>query len=86
MIFHANDIFYQAASVAKLRQETEGHPELQDFDDPGSSVADGQSTAAVSGAGTPMTSTAGPGPKLKLTFNRDALPNGGDSGLQSDDE
>ncbi len=77
---------HQAACVAKLRQETEGHPELQDFDDPGSSVADGQSTAAVSGAGTPLISSAGPGQKLKLTFNRDAFVNGGDSGVQSDDE
>lgn len=76
----------QAECVAKLRQETEGHPELHDFDDPSSSVADGQSTAAVSGAGTPLTASAGLGQKLKLTFNRDAFANGGDSGVQSDDE
>ena len=73
--------------MGKLKEETESHPELQDFDDPGSSVADGQSTAAVSGAGTPLTSAAaGPSQKLKLTFNRDAFTNGGNSGVQSDDE
>ncbi len=76
----------QAACVSKLKEETEKHPELADFDDQGSSIADGQSTAAVSSAGTPMASSNGPGPKLKLTFNRDAYVNGGDSGRQSDDE
>ncbi|KAI9700357.1 MAG: hypothetical protein M1836_002372 [Candelina mexicana] len=76
----------EAACVSKLKEETEKHPELADFDDQGSSIADGQSTAAVSSAGTPMASSNGPGPKLKLTFNRDAYTNGGDSGRQSDDD
>ena len=35
-----------------------------------------------------MTSGAGPSQKLRLTFNgnRDGYSNGGDSGLQSDDD
>ena len=77
----------QAACVTKLKEETESHPELQDFDDPNSTPADGRSTAAVSSVGTPLAAGAN-GQKLKLTFNgnRDVYTNGGDSAMQSDDE
>ncbi|OCK84791.1 adenosinetriphosphatase [Lepidopterella palustris CBS 459.81] len=43
----------------RLREETEGHPELQDFDDLSSSMADGRSTAPISSVGTPMASNSG---------------------------
>ncbi|KAL8922872.1 MAG: hypothetical protein Q9172_003378 [Xanthocarpia lactea] len=79
----ANDI--EAACLTKLRQETEHHPEFHDFEDSNSTPADGRSTTGVSNVGTPMPSGA---PKLKLTFNgnRNGFANGGDSGMQSDDE
>lgn len=79
----------QAACIAKLKDETEGHPELQDFENPNYTPADGRSTGAVSSVGTPMaTGVGGGGPKLKLTFNgnRDGYMNGGDSGMQSDND
>ncbi|KAL8782529.1 MAG: hypothetical protein Q9213_005294 [Squamulea squamosa] len=81
----ANDI--EAACLAKLKQETENHPEFQDFEESSSTPADGRSTAGVSNVGTPMPSGHG-APKLKLTFNghRNGYANGGDSGMQSDDE
>lgn len=82
----ANNI--QAACIAKLKEETATHPELQDFEDPHSTPADGRSTAAVSSVGTPMASGANIGQtKLKLTFNgnRDGYTNG-ESGMQSDDD
>lgn len=71
----------------RLKQETENHPELQDFDDWSSTPADGRSTAAVSSVGTPIASGSA-APKLKLTFNgnRDVYMNGMDSGMQSEDE
>ena len=71
----------QAAAVSKLREDTEKHPELQDFDE--STPGDGRS-AAVSSVGTPMASSGqNGGTKLKLTFNgiRDGYANG-----VSDDE
>ncbi|KAL1968999.1 hypothetical protein VTN77DRAFT_833 [Rasamsonia byssochlamydoides] len=59
----ANNI--EATAVAELKKQTQEHPEFADFDDVGSSTADGVSTTAVSGNGTPA-----PGqPKLKLTFH-----------------
>ncbi|KAL8764179.1 MAG: hypothetical protein Q9184_000148 [Pyrenodesmia sp. 2 TL-2023] len=75
----ANDI--EAACVAKLKAETEHHPEFRDFDGSSNATpADGRSTAA----GTPMPPG---GAKLKLTFNRNGNNvNGGDSGMQSDDD
>ncbi|KAI9818553.1 MAG: hypothetical protein M1827_000612 [Pycnora praestabilis] len=76
----------EAKCVSQLKEETEKHPELADFDDQSSSFGDGQSTAPISSAATPMASSTGPGTKLKLTFNRDAYANGGDSGRQSDDD
>ncbi|KAL9612428.1 MAG: hypothetical protein Q9167_002976 [Letrouitia subvulpina] len=81
----ANDI--ETACVVRLKQETENHPELQDFDDLSSTPADGRSTAAVSSVGTPIASGSA-APKLKLTFNgnRDVYMNGMDSGMQSEDE
>ncbi len=71
----------QSHAVAKLREDTERYPELQDFDD--STPPDGRSTAAVSSVGTPMASGPNGGTKLKLTFNggRDTYMNGA-----SDDE
>lgn len=64
---------------------------MQDFDDSGT-PADGRSTAAASGAGTPM-SSGNPGPRLRLTVNnnsssnnRDGYVNGGTGGMVSDDE
>jgi len=42
----------QEHCLNKLREETEAHPELQDFDD--GSMADGNSTAPISSVGTPM--------------------------------
>lgn len=74
--------------MAKIREETEKYPEVQDFDDFNSTPADGRSTAAVSSVGTPMASGAGGGPKLKLTFNgnRDAYISGGASAMHSDDD
>ncbi|KAL8949070.1 MAG: hypothetical protein Q9222_004795 [Ikaeria aurantiellina] len=76
------------ACVKKLREESEDHPEIQDFEDSNSTPADGRSTAGVSNVGTPMPSGNGGAPKLKLTFNgnRNGFMNGGDSGMQSDDE
>ncbi|KAF2404713.1 chromatin structure-remodeling complex subunit snf2 [Trichodelitschia bisporula] len=41
-------------TLKRLREETENYPELQGFDDGGSSTRDGQSTAPVSSAGTPL--------------------------------
>ncbi|KAL8734865.1 MAG: hypothetical protein Q9166_001217 [cf. Caloplaca sp. 2 TL-2023] len=81
----ANDI--EAACVTKLREETEEHPECQDFEDSSSTPADSRSIAGVSNVGTPMPSGNGV-PKLKLTFNggRNGFANGGDSSMQSDDE
>ena len=81
----------QAACISKLKEETESHPEIQDFEDPGSTPADGHSTAAVSSVGTPMASSGtgyGQQQKLKLTFNggRDGYMNGGESGMASDDD
>ncbi|KAI4185235.1 MAG: hypothetical protein L6R41_004239 [Letrouitia leprolyta] len=78
----ANDI--EAACVSKLKAETADHPEFRDYDDSSSTPADGQSTAGASTRGTPM--PVGNAPKLKLTFNRNGVANGGDSGMQSDDE
>ncbi len=83
--------FTQVACISKLKEETESHPELQDFEDPNSTPADGRSTAAVSSVGTPMASSAagsGQQPKLKLTFNggKDGYANGGESGEASDDD
>lgn len=62
--------------MAKLKEDTEKHPQLQDFDD--TTPGDGRSTAAVSSVGTPMASGANGAPKLKLTFNggRDGFANG----------
>ncbi|KAL8874541.1 MAG: hypothetical protein Q9174_000128 [Haloplaca sp. 1 TL-2023] len=81
----ANEI--EAASVSKLREETEDHPEFQDFEDSKSTPADGRSTAGVSVAGTPMPGGAG-APKLKLTFNgnKSWAANGDDGGMLSGDE
>ena len=84
----------QAACVAKLKEETAKYPEFQDFDDPNSTPADGRSTAAVSSVGTPLASGGMNGQKLKLTFNgnangngtHDMYTNGGESGMQSDDD
>lgn len=74
--------------MLELKKQTEGHPEFANFDDPGSTVGDGQSTGAPSGADTPLTAgTPGQQPKLKLTFNNpgfDGSTNGADFGL--DDE
>lgn len=78
----ANDI--ETACVNKLKAETANHPEFRDYDDSSSTPADAQSTAGASNRGTPM--PAGNAPKLKLTFNRNEMANGGDSGMQSDDE
>ncbi|KAI4177767.1 MAG: hypothetical protein LQ343_000231 [Gyalolechia ehrenbergii] len=78
----ANDI--EAACVSKLKAETADHPEFRDYEDPNSTPADGRSTAGVSNRGTPM--PAGNAPKLKLTFNRNGVANGGENGMQSDDE
>lgn len=58
--------------MTKLREDTEKHPELQDFDDSGRS-------GAVSSVGTPMTFGASNGTRLKLTFgaNQDRYPSNG---------
>ena len=87
------DPVIQAACVTKLKEETEDHPGFQDFDggNSNSTPADGRSTAGVSGAGTPMASAYGNGagaPKLKLTFNgnRSGFANGGDSGMNSEED
>ncbi|KAL8836857.1 MAG: hypothetical protein Q9170_002748 [Blastenia crenularia] len=78
----ANDI--EAACITKLKAETEDHPEFRDFEDSSSTPADGRSTAGVSNNGTPM--PPGNAPKLKLTFNRNGVTNGGENGMQSDDD
>ncbi|KAH8702492.1 putative RSC complex subunit [Talaromyces proteolyticus] len=57
----ANQI--EATCVEELRKQTDEHPEFADFDEAGSSVADGLSTAGVSGAESLAQ------PKIKLTFN-----------------
>ncbi|KAK4888759.1 hypothetical protein LTR28_002884, partial [Elasticomyces elasticus] len=44
----------QATVVRRLREETEEHPELQDWDDQTSSMADGTSTRPISSVGTPL--------------------------------
>jgi ATP-dependent helicase STH1/SNF2 len=83
----ANDI--ESTCITELKRQTQDHPELADFDDPGSSAADGLSTTAVSGAGTPASSGH---PKLKLTFNGNSnkhgvgITNGAVSGTVSDEE
>ncbi|KAL6713151.1 transcriptional regulator [Lecanora helva] len=71
----------EAASVAKLREDTEKHPELQDFDDSGRS-------GAVSSVGTPMAAAPGQngGTKLKLTMNANRDGRDGYSNGISDDE
>lgn len=70
-----------------------GKPEFQDFNDLNSTPPDGQSTAAVSSAGTPLASSITNGQKLKLTFGAgggtsldNVYTNGGESGVQSDDD
>ena len=67
--YNANISHFQAAVKQKLKDETKNHPNLQDFDEPAST--NGDSTAAPSGTGTPMTAgtgvNGGGGPKLKLT-------------------
>ncbi|KAL8639757.1 MAG: hypothetical protein Q9228_003240 [Teloschistes exilis] len=89
----ANEI--EAACLKKLKQESEDHPEFQDFDGSNSQTpADGRSTTAgVSHTGTPMppSSMANGAQKLKLTFNGNKNWNGtnGDDGGAagaSDDE
>ncbi|KAF2490534.1 hypothetical protein BU16DRAFT_470492 [Lophium mytilinum] len=45
--------------IDRLRDETEMHPHLQDFENAGSSMADGRSTAPISSVGTPLASTSG---------------------------
>ncbi|KAJ5182752.1 hypothetical protein N7492_000368 [Penicillium capsulatum] len=81
----ANDI----ECLMELKKQTEGHPEFANFDDPSSTVGDGQSIGAISGADTPLTTdTPGQQPKLKLTFNNPNFDggalNGADFGM--DDE
>ncbi|KAI4131613.1 MAG: hypothetical protein LQ338_001127 [Usnochroma carphineum] len=78
----ANDI--EAACVTKLKAETENYPAFQDFEESNLTPADGRSTAGFSNTGTPM--PPGNAPKLKLTFNRNGVANGGDSNMHSDDE
>ncbi|KAI9677451.1 MAG: hypothetical protein M1817_006405 [Caeruleum heppii] len=73
------------ACLSKLREETEDHPDLVDFDDQpnnttaSSSVVDGQSsTAPISSVGTPLAHHKEvPSGKLKLTFNANANGSGG---------
>ena len=80
--------FSQAACIAKLKEEIEAHPELQDFEDSSYTPIDGRSTAAVSSVGTPLTSGANSGQtKLKLTFNggKEGYANG-DNGQHTDDD
>ncbi|KAL8868750.1 MAG: hypothetical protein Q9198_008076, partial [Flavoplaca austrocitrina] len=76
-----------AACLSKLKQETANYPEFQDFEESRSTPADGRSTAGVSKVGTPMPPGSG-APKLKLLFNgtRNGFANGGDSGMQSEEE
>ena len=67
--------FIEEMSVKKLREETEQYPDFQDFDEDDSSAPDGQSTAPVSGTGTPLASagresTAADRVTLKLTLTR----------------
>ncbi|PYH99455.1 chromatin structure-remodeling complex subunit snf2 [Aspergillus ellipticus CBS 707.79] len=59
----ANDI--EAKCLAELQKETEDHPQFANYDDPGASAGNDQSTAGASGTETPAVAT----PKLKLTFN-----------------
>lgn len=73
----------------ELKKQTEGHPEFANFDDPSSTVGDGQSIGAMSGADTPLTNdTPGQQPKLKLTFNNPNLDtnamNGSDFDVDED--
>lgn len=83
----------QAECLARLKAEVENHPEIfANADDQNSSTGDGQSTAPISSAGTPLAlttggSNGGPG-KLKLTFNNGGYTNGGGStsGRQSVDQ
>ncbi|KAI9854843.1 MAG: hypothetical protein M1824_006533, partial [Vezdaea acicularis] len=83
------------ACVAKLREETEKHPEFADFDDQNSSAPDGQSTGPVSSVGTPLASGnafgggstgGGGGTKIMLKLNHSAYTNGDNNGRQSDGE
>ncbi|KAJ5223611.1 hypothetical protein N7468_008153 [Penicillium chermesinum] len=81
----ANDI--ENKCLSELRRLTEGHPQLANFDDPGSTFGDGQSTGLASGPDTPLTAgTPGAQPKLKLTFSNpnSSAMNGGD--FDADDE
>lgn len=72
----------------ELKKQTEGHPEFANFDDPSSTLGDGQSTGAISGADTPLTADTPGQPKLKLTFNNpnfDGGFNGADYGADDDE-
>lgn len=58
---------------------------FSNFDEPGSTFGDGQSTGLASGADTPLTAGTPGGPqKLKLTFSNPNAANGGD--FDVDDE
>ena len=87
------NVFQQRTCDDTMKEESAKYPLLADGDDQTSSMLDGQSTAAGSGAGTPL-ATNGPGStKLKLTFNSGGsraasrvATNGTDSGIPSDEE
>ncbi|KAL9624987.1 MAG: hypothetical protein Q9160_000716 [Pyrenula sp. 1 TL-2023] len=71
-----------------LKHETDKSPHLADLDEGASSTIDGQSTAAVSSAGTPL-ATQSTGFKLNLKLGNRASPlvtNGTPSGAHSPDE
>lgn len=72
---------------ARLKEEYDQHPELADVDDQASSsLADGQSTAPISSAGTPLASTSTVArTTLKLTFNKAQVSNGDAGSPQSED-
>ena len=87
-------ILLQTTALNKLKAETADKPEWQTWEssvDGTSTPRDGTSTAAVSGAATPLTSGTG-GQRLKITFNanhasgnaNDSFMNG-DTSLENDD-
>lgn len=72
----------QATCLRRLKEETENHPEFQDYDGQTSSVADERSTAPVSRVSTPMAGATIGGRRLKI--NMRAQTDGAESAMQSD--
>lgn len=74
----------QETCLRRLKEETEKHPEFQDYDGQTSSAPDERSTAPVSRVSTPMAGAVVGGRRLKL--NMKAQTGGTESAMQSDFE